>query len=68
MFVCLFVCLLCVCSFYKKVVNIQRFSLYLKTPGEYSNVFASPLQNGGEYSKVLFVCLFVCLFVLQNKW
>ena len=55
------------------MVNIRRFSLSLQTNGECSHVSASPLQNSGEYSKVLFVCLFVCLcvfvccFVLPNE-
>ena len=45
--------------------GLARFLPFLLAHGEYSNVSASSLQNSGEYSKVVFVCLFVfvCFFV-----
>ena len=47
--VCVFACLF---VFYKKAVNIRRFSLSLPKSDEYSNVSASPVKQSGEYSKV----------------
>ena len=41
--------------------GLARFLPFLLAHGEYSNVSASSLQNSGEYSKVVFVCLFLCL-------